>query len=166
MKHLLIASVILATATTQHAQAGGEQQKVASTSRRAEPAVELRIRSRFGPAGPVTVVVRIEPNPDNRAVRLTLDSGAYYRASVIQIDGDRAPRSHFITWKALPPGDYCVEATLTDASGSVQIDRRRYSAVGVSAVSTASGRPQGPCFAQAGLAETMQLAATRASSPW
>ena len=171
MKSLLIASMasmasmLLATAPGQLAQAAGEQQAVASTPSPVEPTVELRIRRRFAAAGPVTVVVRIEPNLDNRMVRLTLDSGAFFRASDIQIDGDRAPRSHFVTWKALPPGDYCVEATLTGASGSVHTDRRQYSAIGVNGFSMANGRPRGPCFAQRSLAGTLLSSTTQAGAP-
>jgi hypothetical protein len=164
MKRLLVV-VTLAAAAGQLTHAAGAKHTVDVPSSATKPAVRLRISQPFAASGWLTLLVKIEPDQDNRTLRVTLDSGAFYRASEIQIDGAGAPKSHFVTWKALPPGDYCVEATLTRAGGSVRTDRGRYSAIGFSATGETDARPRGPCFTQFDLAESMQLASTRPGAP-
>ncbi|MDP6581098.1 MAG: hypothetical protein QF681_10615 [Vicinamibacterales bacterium] len=164
MKRLLIV-LALATSAGQLTHAAGNPQTVDPASNATKPAVRLHIRSPFAASGWLTLLVKITPDVANRTLRITLDSGAFYRASDIQIDGAGAPRSHFVTWKALPPGDYCVEATLIRASGAVRTDRGRYSALGVSANGDTDDRPRGPCFTQFDLTNPIQLASTRPGTP-
>jgi len=70
----------------------------------------------FEPAR-VNIHVRIEPNPDNRAVEIVAESDAFYRSSRIDVDGDRAPRMTLFQYRDLPAGEYEVRATLIGPDG-------------------------------------------------
>ncbi len=163
MKRLLIV-VIFATAAGQLTHAAGDHNTIASTTSATEPAVQVHVRHRSAVSEGLTLLVKIEPHPDNRTLRVVLDSSAFYRASYIQIDGASARRHHWVTWKTLPPGDYCIDATLTRVSGTVRTDHVRHSAPGFN-VSSADGRPQGSCFTRFDIADSMQLASTRGGPP-
>src|SRR5918993_5875088 len=54
----------------------------------------------------------IPRDSDNRVLRITLDSGSFYRSSDVPLEGDRAPQSHTLVWHALPPGSYEVTVQL------------------------------------------------------
>jgi hypothetical protein len=71
--------------------------------------LELRVTPFFvsSPAT-VTATVRVEPDSNNRLLRIALDSDAYGRSSDIPLDGADAPRMHSFRWSALPPGVYEV----------------------------------------------------------
>ena len=51
---------------------------------------------------PATVMVRatVEANPDNRAIQIVAESQDFYRSSEIPLDGDRAPRTSVVEYKA------------------------------------------------------------------
>ena len=70
---------------------------------------------------PVDVKLRIwvERDACNRQLLVTLDSGAFARASVIQLDGDKAPRYHEVRYPALPGGQYQVDVAVTDCRGKI-----------------------------------------------
>ena len=67
--------------------------------------------------GLVNVRLTIEPHPANRAVEIIADSADFFRSSLIQLEGDRAPRTMSLRFRDLPPGEYAVVADLTDAAG-------------------------------------------------
>ncbi len=80
------------------------------------------ITMRVSPAvafAPANLIVRatIEADSDNRAVIVTADSVDFYRASEVQLNGDRAPRTNTFEFRSLPPGSYEVRATLIGPSG-------------------------------------------------
>jgi len=68
---------------------------------------------------PATLIVRamIEADSRNRAVEIVAESPGFYRASEIELDGDKAPRTNTFEFRSLPSGSYEVKATLRDASG-------------------------------------------------
>jgi hypothetical protein len=68
---------------------------------------------------PAHLVVRavIEADGGNRAMKVVADSGDFYRASEVELDGDRAPRTNMFEFRSLPPGNYDVTATLLGADG-------------------------------------------------
>lgn len=70
-------------------------------------------------SAPSTVVVKatIAPDAGNRWLLIEADSGAFYRSSSVQLDGDKAPRVTEFRLKALPGGEYTVTAVLKDAMG-------------------------------------------------
>ena len=68
---------------------------------------------------PAHLVVRavIEADDENRAMKVVAESGDFYRASEVELDGDRAPRTNMFEFRSLPPGNYQVTATLLSADG-------------------------------------------------
>lgn len=70
----------------------------------------------FAPAT-LRVRVQLQPHADNHALELILDSGDYYRSSLVPLAGARAPRTLMLDFKACPPGAYEVRSVLTDRIG-------------------------------------------------
>jgi hypothetical protein len=68
---------------------------------------------------PATIRVRVgvEPAAENRVLNVIADSGAYYRSSEIQLDGERAPRLLVVEFPSLPGGSYTVQGMLRDENG-------------------------------------------------
>ena len=68
---------------------------------------------------PATVIIRasIEPNANNRAMVVVADSDSFYRSSVMQLEGDRGPKTTTLEFHGLPPGEYHVTASVIDANG-------------------------------------------------
>ena len=86
--------------------------------RQAQPGAALDIRPRLAFAGSdVRILVRVPPDPDNRRLRLTIDSGSFARTSEIDLEGLRAPGAHWFNLPALPAGDYLVEAVVYSSTG-------------------------------------------------
>lgn len=77
-------------------------------------------------SAPSTVTVRayVEPHERNRVLRVEADSGAFYRSSEMQLDGEKAPLLTEFQLKSLPSGDYTVMATLIDVRGEKTVARR------------------------------------------
>jgi len=77
-------------------------------------------------SAPSTVVVRARVAKDahNRVLRIGADSGAFYRSSEIQLDGERAPLVTEVQLKNLPSGEYAVVAVLLDEMGRQTTVRR------------------------------------------
>ncbi|HWI19638.1 MAG TPA: hypothetical protein VNT81_17920 [Vicinamibacterales bacterium] len=75
---------------------------------------------------PSTVVVRaiVAQDSGNRWLHVEADSGAFYRSSSVQLDGDKAPTVTEILLKSLPSGEYTVTAKLKNAMGEETIARR------------------------------------------
>jgi hypothetical protein len=65
----------------------------------------------------LTVRTTIESSPDNRFLRVVLNSGDYFRSSEIELDGEHARRIEDWAFKGLPAGRYEITATLMSASG-------------------------------------------------
>lgn len=71
---------------------------------------------------PANLIVRttVESDAGNRAIEVVAESGEFYRASEIQLDGDKAPRTTTIEFRNLPSGTYEVKATLIGADGRMR----------------------------------------------
>jgi len=71
---------------------------------------------------PADLVVRtsIEANPENRALEVILDSPDFYRSSLIQLEGELAPRTAVFEIRNLPGGEYTVTTKLLGASGQTR----------------------------------------------
>ena len=70
----------------------------------------------FAPTN-LTVRVHVTPDASNRALEVTADSGAYYRSSRIQLDGQEARTTMVLEFRNVPGGEYDVRATLIDSAG-------------------------------------------------
>ena len=68
---------------------------------------------------PATIRVRlgVEPAIENRFVEVIAESGDFYRSSQVPLDGERAPHTIAIEFRALPSGTYAVSGMLRDGSG-------------------------------------------------
>jgi hypothetical protein len=58
-------------------------------------------------------------------VEIIADSPDFYRSSLIQLEGERAPRTLSLRFRDLPPGEYAFAADLTDVAGRTRgfVDR-------------------------------------------
>jgi hypothetical protein len=82
---------------------------------------------------PAHLVVRtaIEPDRDNRALEIVIDSQDFYRSSLIQLDGDQAPRASVVEFRGVPRGNYEISARLLGQSGESRgYERRMVNVIG------------------------------------
>ena len=99
---------------------------------------EVSLRPSFAVAfAPANLVVRtsVEPNADNRAIEIVADAGDFYRSSMMELEGDRAPKTTLFEFRSLPPGDYQVTATVIGADGRRRAVARAHVNVVASATS-------------------------------
>lgn len=98
---------------------------LATASTGASDKLTLRVTPNVSSA-PSTVTVRayVEPNANNRVLRIEADSGSFFRSSEIQLDGDKAPTLTEFRFPSLPSGEYTVSAQLTDNAGDEITVRR------------------------------------------
>jgi hypothetical protein len=80
----------------------------------------LEIRARpsfsFAPAE-LQLEFRIAPDSANRGLFVSAESDAFYRSSLIELEGERAQQVVSIRYQSLPAGDYSVRGALIDAEG-------------------------------------------------
>ena len=98
---------------------------IASGSGDASEKLMLRVTPNVSSA-PSTVVVKatVARNADNRWLHIEAESGAFYRSSEVQLEGDKAPLITEIRLNNLPGGEYTVMAVLRDSSGGQTVVRR------------------------------------------
>jgi hypothetical protein len=65
----------------------------------------------------LTIRTTIEPNDDNRLLRVNVDSGGYSTSSDIPLEGRSAPRLNVVQVKNVPSGVYEVRAVLVGSTG-------------------------------------------------
>src|SRR5262245_44518326 len=84
-------------------------------------ALALRV-SPTAAVAPVSIRMRVEVEHDsrNRTLEVSADSEGFYQSSVIELDGDEAPKINEVVFRDMPRGLYEVVARLVDASGSVR----------------------------------------------
>jgi hypothetical protein len=96
--------------------------------------LQLRISSYFLPAGSdLSVVVRVEPDEENRELTVFVDSGDYFRSSMEPLDGADAARAHQFSFKSLPAGQYSLVARLEGTKGVREVTSSEFT-VGPSAL--------------------------------
>ena len=81
-----------------------------SLSMRVSPATS------FAPAN-LAIRTRVEPDADNRAIEVIAEGEDFLRSSMIQLEGDRAPKTMVFEFRSVPPGEYQVTASLIAADG-------------------------------------------------
>jgi hypothetical protein len=80
--------------------------------------------------GELHATVRVDPKDENRTLRVSLDGPLYYASTDVQLDGASAARVHDMWWRALPPGEYAVTATVECASGRTFVERKSLRVIG------------------------------------
>ncbi len=116
-----------------HSRLGAPPRPGSAAPQASEPALELRLTSRYAVAKElVRSLVRVAPHPDNRFLRVTVDSLNYYSSSDIQLEGAFAVKNHFFAWKSLPPGVYDVVVTVFGPDGPRSQRRAPFEVTGVS----------------------------------
>ena len=77
---------------------------------------------------PANLIVRamILADPDNRAVEIIAESEDFYRSSMIQLEGDKAPRTTQFEFRSLPSGTYEVRANLLGTNGESRALSRQH----------------------------------------
>ena len=92
----------------------------------ASEVVELRLHGHyFAEPATVHVTVAVEPDAQNRVLRIEADSDQIFRASDISLDGADERRIHTILFKNLPAGHYTLRAEVrssTAVRGSARQD--------------------------------------------
>jgi hypothetical protein len=78
----------------------------------------------FAPAH-LTIRAEVEPDPDNRALEVVIDSPDFYRSSLIQLAGDQAPRTSIVEFRSVPGGLYQISARLLGQGGESRAYARR-----------------------------------------
>jgi len=79
--------------------------------------VEIRLSGRFF-AEPATVqlVIAVEPNSENRTLRVEADGDNMFCATEIQLAGAREQRLHTVSFKNLAAGGYTLRAQVLSNS--------------------------------------------------
>src|SRR5262245_29983599 len=79
--------------------------------------VEIRLTGRFY-AEPATVqmVVAVEPDAENRTLRVEADGDSMFCATEITLNGSREQRLHTVSFKNLTAGGYTLRAQVMSTS--------------------------------------------------
>jgi len=90
----------------------------ATTADAANGSLSMRVSpaTSFAPAN-LVIQTRVEPDADNRAIEVIADGEGFLRSSMIQLEGDRAPKTTVFEFRSVPPGEYQVTASLIAADG-------------------------------------------------
>ena len=112
---MMIRAILCGLLLTMSGLSAGAGEKI---SLRASPEVS------FAPAHLIVRTV-VEPDHDNRALEIVIDSPDFYRSSTIQMEGDQAPRTFVIEFRGVPGGNYEISARLRGQGGESRAVARR-----------------------------------------
>jgi hypothetical protein len=87
------------------------------------------LRIRVTPArafAPTSLFVQawIERHPDNRAMRISIESAEYFSSSEIQLDGEASARVRVILFRDVPAGEYELVGEVVGDRGRVRVSAR------------------------------------------
>ena len=90
----------------------------ATTAGAANGSLSMRVSptTSFAPAN-LVIRTRVEPDADNRAIEVIADGEDFMRSSMMQLEGDRAPKTTVFEFRSVPAGEYQVTASLIGADG-------------------------------------------------
>ena len=78
--------------------------------------VEIRLHGRyFIEPATVRILVAVEPDADNRTLRIEADGDSMYRSSDLTLSGAREKRLHSVEFRNLPAGHYMLRAEVRSA---------------------------------------------------
>ena len=79
----------------------------------AREVVEILLRGHyFVEPATVQITVAVEPDADNRALRIEADGERLFRASQLTLEGASEKRIHAVEFKNLPAGAYTLRASV------------------------------------------------------
>jgi len=82
----------------------------------AREVVEIRLHGRyFIEPATVRILVAVEPDAENRALRIEADGDQMYRSSELVLTGATEKRLHAIEFRNLPAGAYVLRAEVRSA---------------------------------------------------
>lgn len=103
-----------------------------STVGDANDIVEIRLRGRYyAEPATVQVTVAVEPNAENRVLRIEADGDRMYRSSEITLAGADEKRIHTIQFKNLTAGEYMLSAQVYSDTEMRAVVRQALSVSGV-----------------------------------
>ena len=107
-----------------------------TTAVSAKEPVSIRVNPTVGIApADVNIRITVEPNASNRGLEIVADSDSFFRSSLVQLDGDRAPVTTTIRLRGLPGGNYAVTAVVIGANGQQRaIARAQVNIVGAAGI--------------------------------
>ncbi len=83
--------------------------------------VELRIRGHyFTEPATVQIAVTVEPDAENRVLRVEADSERLFRSTEVLLEGDTDRRFHTIEFRNLPAGRYTLRAEVLSSGSRVR----------------------------------------------
>jgi hypothetical protein len=65
----------------------------------------------------IRVRVIVEPHEENRSVAIIAESEDYFRASEVELQGERGSRTNQFEYRGLPAGDYSIKAMVIGRDG-------------------------------------------------
>ena len=75
--------------------------------------VEIQLRGHyFAEPATVQITVVVEPDEQNRMLRIEADGDRFYRASELTLSGQEDPRVHSLVFRNLPAGSYELRAAV------------------------------------------------------
>jgi len=84
----------------------------------AKEPVSIHVNPTVGVApADVNIRITVERDASNRELEIVADSDSFFRSSLVQLDGDRAPVTTMIQLHGLPGGEYAVTAVVIGANG-------------------------------------------------
>ena len=92
----------------------------------AKDSVEIRISGHyFSAPATVQMVVAVEPDSQNRRLRVEADGDNMYTSTELQLAGDREQKLHTIQFKDLSAGEYTLRAQVLSNTDVRSQDERR-----------------------------------------
>ena len=83
----------------------------------ASDVVQIHLRGHYySEPATVQITVAVEPDAENRMLRIEADGDRYFRASELALIGERDKRMHSIQFKNLPAGNYMLRAEVFSAT--------------------------------------------------
>ena len=113
VRHTVLWFAILATLSIASADASNDRLRIEVSPMMSMAPAMIRVRA------------IVTPDAANRALQIVAESGAYYRSSMVPLDGVNAAAITEMTFKNLPGGDYDVMVVLVEADGRRTADRRQ-----------------------------------------
>jgi hypothetical protein len=83
----------------------------------AQDVVEIRLRGHyFTDPATIRITVAVEPNAENRALRIEADGDTLFRSSEVVLEGEAGKRIHTVEFKNLPAGNYTIRAAVLSSA--------------------------------------------------